>query len=446
MRPSLAPFAPAKSPPGRALHAVFAATLLALLAAAPTTLAQNGLGGAPDGSPTIPTRENFEQTVREAPWSAGSWRFQPWLGLRDAALVSNQVTETDSAALGSERDFTLAVGAGLRAYYPQRKLVFTAQVLPEYVWWQDSEDKRRLNGRYGVALFGFFNRLRFELSSRLVEEQGFFSREVQQLTSTSRLQSRAHFELDLARGISTYAYATSTTIEGNKDDFDVFTSLDRDEEAVGLGLRLQSARGFSARVAVEQSTIRFADLARDLSSDGTEIEVALGLRRRRVDAHLSVRFDELEPTATSSLEPYDNVNGSLQVTYKPNERLDLAAYATRDYSYSVESEYSYISHELQGLRMLLRSRRGAIGLFAATGEDEYEVLLAPSNRLDDVTEMGAQVDFKVRRLLIVGFNVLRRDYDSNDDFYDRDVTSFGMTVQLGEIAERLRFGNDRGAW
>lgn len=442
MRPSLAPHGPKKRPP-----AIFFAALLGLLltAASPSS-AQNTLGGAPDSSPVIPTREDFEKTVKEAPWSAGSWRFQPWLGLRDAALVSNQVTESEGSTPSDERDFTLSVGAGLRAYYPKHKVYFTAHVLPEYVWWQDSEDKRRLNGRYGVALFGFYNRFHFEISSRLIEEQGFFSREVQQLTSTSRLENRLLLELELARGISTYAYATGTTIEGNDDDFALFTLLDREIRAAGIGLRLQTARGWAARVAVQQSTTSFKTQARDLSNDGTQVEVAIGLRRSRVDTYLAVRFDELEPTATSSLEPYDDVNGAFQFAYQPNDRLALVAYASREYGYSIENAFSHSSHELQGVRVQLRSRRGALGFFAAVGEDEYEVFGSLANRLDDVTEMGAQLDFKLRRLLIFGVNVLRRDYDSSFDFYDRDVTSFGLTLQLGELAERLRFGNDSGAW
>jgi hypothetical protein len=47
---------------------------------------------------------------------------------------------------------------------------------------------------------------------------------------------------------------------------------------------------------------------------------------------------------------------------------------------------------------------------------------------------------------VVAATVMRRDYDSSDDLFDRDVTSFGLSVQLGELAERLRFGSDSAAW
>ncbi len=430
------------SPPSRP----FKVALLLAAWAAPLA-AQPSLGGAPDGGPLIPTKETFQTSIDEARWSVGSWRFQPWLGVRDAALVSNQVTtSTGGTEEGSDYDFTIAAGAGIRAYLPKSKLLFTAHALPEYVWWQDDENKRQLNGRYGAALFGYFNRLRFELSGRLIEQQGFFSREVQQLTTTRQLENRAQVEVDLARGISAFAYGTSSSFEGNEDDFAVFRSLDRDDEAVGAGVRLASARGWSAYVSYEENSSDFADIARDLSNDGNKIEVGLGLKRHRIDFRLDLRFEELEPTATSSLVPYSEAGGAFQLLYLPSDRFEIGAYANRNFGYSVDATYSHYITELQGLRARVSSRRGGFGVFAAVGEDEYVAILGGADRLDDVTEVGAQLDIRVRRLFLVGINVLRRDYDSSDDRFDRDVTSFNLSIQLGELADRLRFGSDNSVW
>ncbi len=329
---------------------------------------------------------------------------------------------------------------------PKSKLLFTAHALPEYVWWQDSEDKRHLNGRYGAALFGYFNRLRFELSGRRIEQQGFFSRELEQLTSTRQLVSRLQVEVDLARGITLYSYATATSFEGNEDDFTIFRSLDRDDRALGLGLRLYSPRGWSAHLAFEDNSSDFDDAARDLSNDGTKVEVGLGYQRRRFDARLTLRFEELEPTGASLLVPYSQAGGSFQLLYQPSEKLELAAYGSRTFGYSIDTDYSHYISELYGLRGRLKSKRGGLGVFAGVGQDEFVGLAGDPGRVDDVTEIGAQLDFRLRRLFLLAVNVLRRDYDSNDDFYDRDVTSFGLSVQLGELAERLRVGSDRSAW
>lgn len=420
---------------------------LLLAACAFPAAAQTGLGGAPDGGPRIPTKENFQTSLDEARWSVGSWRFQPWLGVRDASFVSNQVTGgEDGGVEGSEYDFTIAAGAGLRAYLAKSKLIFTAHALPEYVWWQDDESKRHLNGRYGAALFGHFNRLRFELSGRLTEQQGFFSREVQQLTTTRQVETRAQVEVDLARGIAAFGYATGSSSEGNEDDLALFRSLDRDDQAVGIGLRLASARGWSAYLGYEDNSAEFADQARDLSNDGSKVEVGLGLQRRRFDVGLGLRFEELEPTATSSFAPYSEVGGSFQLLYQPNERLEFGTYATRSFGYSVDAAYSHFITEQQGVRARVSSRRGGFGVFASIGEDEYVAIGSGPGRLDDVTELGAQLDIRVRRLFLVGLNVLRRDYDSSDDLFDRDVTSFGLSIQLGELADRLRFGSDSAVW
>lgn len=429
----------------------FLAALSALVWAAPLW-AQGGMGGAPDGGPVIPTKESFEESLREAPWSAGAWRFQPWLGVRDASFVSDQVTSgngptgTGADTSQASHDFTVTAGAGLRAYLPKSKLVFTAHALPEYVWWQDSDDKRHLNGRYGAALFGYFNRLRFELSGRLIEQQGFFSRELQQLTSTRQLISNGQVELDLARGITLFSYANATSIDGNEDDFAVFRSLDRDDRNLGLGLRLFSPRGWTAHLAFEDSSSEFAADARDLSNDGTSVEVGLGYQHRRIDARLTVRFEDIEPTGASALTPYSEAGGGFQLLYQPGERLEMAAYGSRAFEYSIDPQYSHYITEIYGLRGRLKSKRGSFGVFAALGQDEFVALADGAGRLDDVTEIGAQLDFQLRRLFLVAVNVLRRDYDSDLDLYDRNVTSFGLSVQLGELAERLRLGSDRSAW
>ncbi len=427
------------------LPALFTVLTVATFFCAAPLMAQYGQNGAPDGGPVIPTKESFEQSLDEARWSAGGWRFQPWLGLRDASYVTNQVTSSDTGQQG-DRDFTATVGAGLRAYYPAGKLFFTAQVLPEYVWWQNSDDKRHLNGRYGAALFGFYNRLHFELSSRLVDQQKFFSREVQQLTSTSELESRLLVEAELARGIATYGYVKVGSIEGNQNDFAIFQSLDRDSEAVGIGLRLASAHGWTARLGYEQGSTDFAPSARDLSNDTSQIEVALGFERGRIDARLELAFENIEPKGLSAIESFNDVTGSFELLYKANQRLSVAAYASREFSYSVANELSYFTSEVQGIRMQTSSKRGGLGIFAAVGQDQYEALGANPNRQDDVKEFGALLDIRVRRLFLVGVNVLRREYDSSDNLFDRDVTSFGLNIQLGELADRLRLGSDRAIW
>ena len=126
--------------------------------------------------------------------------------------------------------------------------------------------------------------------------------------------------------------------------------------------------------------------------------VGLGYQRRRLDARLDVRFEELEPTGTSVLVPYSEAGGSFQLLYLPGERLEFGAYANRSFGYSVDSQYSHYVGELYGLRARLKSQRGSLGVFAGLGEDEFVALAGGAGRLDDITEVGAQLDFQLTAL------------------------------------------------
>ena len=81
------------------------------------------------------------------------------------------------------RSAPASASAGLRAYIRTGPKVFwAAHVIPEYVWWQDATDRRRLDGRYGAGMFAFWNRLTVEATATREENQGYLSPEVAQLT------------------------------------------------------------------------------------------------------------------------------------------------------------------------------------------------------------------------------------------------------------------------
>ena len=399
--------------------------------------------GIAERTDAIPEKERFDDSINNSRWNLGAVRLSPWIGLRDVSFVSTQTEEgTDS-----EDDFTLTVGAGLRAYLPTGKVIWTAQALPEYVWWDDDEAKRGLNGRFGLGLFGYFNRLRVQLSQRRDELQDFFSPEVQELTTNRVESSRFNVEVEVARRVEAFGSALLRSFTNDEDDRVLFSQLDRDEEVFTLGLRYRTPRGFSAGIAVEDRTTDLDPGARNLSNSGTSELVELGYDGSQLAFRLALAFRDLEADDGSDFGTFDETTGSLEVLWDLSPQATLFTYARRTQGLSVDSGTAFFLAERQGVRFNHARDRARFGIYAEVGEDEFERIDATDvGRIDDTTAFGAEVQLEIGELFRLSLNVLYTDYDSNLDEFDRDVTNFGFGIQLGSLVDRLSLGQAAGGW
>ncbi len=203
--------------------------------------AQFGAQYVPPGTPATfrdrPSKPAFEENIQEAPWKLGKLRLSPWLGLRDGSLV-RAAGDLDRIA---EEDLTLTVGAGLRGYLPAGpKAIVAAHALPEYVWWSDHDAKRGLNGRYGLGMFFFFNRMTLEISHRRLQQQGYFSSEIQDLTSSRNDLSTFSFEVEISPNLLLLGDATRSQVRNVEEENVTFSALDRTEEAGRQSMRPQT--------------------------------------------------------------------------------------------------------------------------------------------------------------------------------------------------------------
>ncbi len=394
----------------------------------------------------IPSKESFDESIQNARWNLGAVHLSPWLGLRDASFVTNRVQGED------ETDFTVTAGAGLRAYSRiGPKVVWSAHALPEYVWWQDLEDKRRLNGRYGLGFFGYFNRFTAELSQRLVTQQAFFSNEVQQLTSTEVETSRLALELAVANSLTVYGFADREDRANKEDEQPVFGQLDRQDDRLAIGVRLETTRGWTFGLGYEDTSTEFAEGSRDLSSSGDAETVLVGYQSPRVGARLDVALRQLEAEEGSEFSGLDETTGRLEVLWATNRRLSVLAYARRDLGYSIAPSSSHSLNERQGLLFQLDLGVGrfgsALGIYGELGEDDYiPVASGDPNRLDDVTVLGAELSVQLRQLLTLSVVVSRTEYESSVAQFDREITTAGLNIRLGSIIRKLGVGQDSGAW
>jgi len=400
----------------------------------------------------IPTREYFDLKMEKAPWRAGPLRLSPWFGLRDAQVVDNLVSA------GGESDFTATAGAGLRAYTRTgSKLTWAAHALPHYTWWDDAEGKRQVGGRYGLGVFGDFNRLRFELSGRLSQSQTFFSSELQELTPERRELSRVAATLELSPRLSLYAGYRLTDFENEEDDDVIFSRLDREEEVLAAGVRYSfpGAR-WGLSLGYEDTTTDFASAARNLSNTGDAITFGVDFTGPRFAARASLAERSLEPEPGSEFGGFDETTGRLDAVWDLSSRSSLLTYAWRGFGFSALGEGSHFTAERYGFNLAVTPGRLNVRLLAELGEDRHEPIAGGggAERTDDVTGYGVSLSLPMGRLVSLTLNAMRTDYDSNFDELDREVTSYGLGLQLGpqleewvgRFTERLRLGDPGGTW
>lgn len=397
--------------------------------------------GATTPSGAIPSQEELEKHLTEARWTFGKFRVSPWAGLRDASLVTTGGTE-------DETDFTLTAGVGLRGYLKTGpKVVWAAHALPEYVWWQDAADKRGLNGRYGAGLFGFWNRLHLELSARRAERQGFFSPELQELTSTRLDTLRLATEWELARRLRLYTTATRVETENQESERFVFSLLDREDERLGAGLRYVNPAGWSVSIGYEESTTDFASGARNLSNTGDAVLVQTAFIGTRFSTALELGLRTLDPEPGSEFVAFDETVGYFETLIGLARDVDLLAYTRRQQLYSIADTQAFFLYERVGARLQLELGDADLGLIAEAGEDDFQPVSAlDPERIDDAFTLGVELAYALRELVSFRLRADYTEYDSNLPVFDRDVLTVGINLELRGIEQSLQIGRAEGIW
>lgn len=406
--------------------------------------AQYTAPGRPIEQGGIPLEEALQDSYEAARWNLGRLRLSPWLGLRDVAFVSNVTERLEGEG---EDDFTTTVGAGLRAYLRTGpKVLWAAQALPEYTWWQDTEAKRRLNGRYGLGVFGYFNRLVFEASARRVETQRIFTPELQQLTSTRQEVLRLAVDFEFVRRFHLVLSNEIRDFENQETENPVFSRLDREHDAAQAMVRYQTPR-FSFGLGFEDGSTTFSDQARRLSNTETATLAEWTYTGPRIEAFLDLSRLSREPEPGSEFQAIEETTGHLDLLFKVGVRTSLLTYARRDLFYSIAAGNSSVLSSRLGARFEISGRRAFIAWFVEQGDDDFGAgasSAAPRN--DDVTAAGLDLGFKFRRLLQLGVRLSNTEYDSNFDPFDREFLTLGATIELGGVLEKLRLGKEGDDW
>jgi hypothetical protein len=377
-------------------------------------------------------REELDREIAAARYHLGPAYVAPWATVRDLAYVRSLITSGQQLP----NDLTATVGAGLRAYLRNGpKAIWTAQVLPEYVWWQKETARRQLNGRYLLGFDGFFNHLTVQVQAGREQRQQIVTPEVPVPVSSRTDGGEVLAELRLSHTLSLFA-VTSLNQESNLVSDDPATGdlrlLDRDEQVERLGVRWRPGPRWTIGLAGERSQTDFTHhgaFDRSNSGDAPVLEV------RFRGSHLSLAAEAADRSLTAQrgaeLVPFHGVTGGASATLGGAEtRATLTFYSSRDLVYSLSLLYPYFTDQRLGV-----SLAGSLGqrtrghLFVEGGHNDYTAFAAPTPRFrEDVTSFGGGLTFELRRQLRLGIEGLRSHYNANLPGRDRSYTTVGTTL------------------
>lgn len=430
---------PSRRPTGRLRSFTLAGAVLALAAVTLPVVAQSSQYTAPGGGVTgePATREQIESQMEAARWRLGPVRVAPWLGLRGLTWDQNVfVDETEETS-----DVTGSAGAGLSAYLPTGPDVFwIAQVMPEYLFWLDLDDRSRWIGRYGFGVLADLNRLRLEADVRRTEQQQVVTveRPEQVVSDTRRGGIAATLELgaafSLAAGWETLELRQERPgDEGRAVDPDAdFRRLDRDETVVRGELRWEPTDALRLVAGAEVTETDFAPGARNLSSTGTSPFARLHLDGNRVQLDARVVRRELEPEPGSELQPTEQTEGRAQLTLTPGWRFTFGLYGSRGITYALDRDYTYLVDERLGVETRAPfGERLSLRAFLETGTADFEPrLAATARRSDDLTAYGADATYRLGEWVFYRAGLHQVTIDSNLPGFDRDYLRVTSSLVL----------------
>lgn len=400
--------------------------------------------GGPESRPET-ARDRLKRELQEVPYKVGPVRVAPLVGLRDMAYVRNLFASNGEI----ESDLTATASAGVRLYLQTgRKVTWIGQVLPEYVWWAEREEARRLNLSYGLETLALFNRLTIDVAASRLEQQRLLTPEIPQLVNAATELARFETELEATSALFPFLTVQLSRQEGLIDEEEdprirLIEQLDREERIVRGGVRWRPHSDWTIGLGVEKSQVDFLKEGLDSSNEGIApvLEVLVDRRRFLVRADLAAR--SLEAREESRFLAFDGLTGSLALSLRPHPSspLEVWIYGNRNLVYSIFVDTAYLEDQRIGTSAGWRiGQRLSLRTFFETGTNEYKTFSPASPpREDDLRSFGGAVRFSVSGALDLSLQAARIEIDSNVPGQDRSYTSGGLTLSLrgGFIGKNL---------
>ena len=393
----------------------------------PGTLAQKPVSAA----------KQIEERALNARWRLGVIRLDPHLVLSDV-VYTNNVYDTSEADATS--DLRATAGVGISSYlFLGPKTIVNGYALAQYNWWKEQDQLRELNGSFGISLFGLFNRLTVQADAGQVEREQLLSSEAEIPVTVRDSRLGVQFEVEARQRVVIFGSVSSQEQRhsGNAEENVpglMLSSLDRDSEAVNLGLEYALGRHWRVGLGFEHTETDFLQTSggRSNTSSGPLIRVRSRWNRLNLDSGAVYRTVDFEGESGSGRST-EEITGNVRLGFQIDDRSSVSLYSGRSILFSAFDDSSFFVGERYGLSAgrQITDRLGLTAFFE-TGKDSFEeVELGSTGRVDDFEVFGASAGFQLtkRVLATLGFNQSERD--STFDEFDRSRTSLVYTIRVG---------------
>lgn len=392
--------------------------------------------GGPEEKPAS-RKQAFDLEVARARYRLGALHLAPWASLHDVAYVRTLLTTGQQLP----SDFTATAGVGFRAYLRNgSKVTWSAEVLPEYVWWQKEADRRRFDGRYRLGFHGFFNRLTVEATAGRTQQLRIVTPEVPVLTSSREDGAEFNTELELTPtfylfGAGAFTDHTYLANETTESSLTTLRLLDRRERLTQGGVRWQPRPDLWVGLGVEGSRVDFARAALPRSNSGTSPLARFRYHSRLLGLEGELAFRSLSARQGSDFIPYHGTTGSVTLTLGDSRHLLGSVYASRSLVYSITPGYAYLQDDRLGVSLREGlGRRFSVRVFGETGANDFTAFTAAfPQRHDNVISFGGGLDFDLGRDFLLGVHALRSRFDPTISGPSRSYTSAGLTFSFGGL-------------
>ncbi len=391
-------------------------------------------------------KEALEKAVEEARWHAGPLRLDPALWISDLSFVDRPAEDLS----GTNSDLTARAGAGLRAYLPVgSKTTVAAYALPEYVWWQERAAERRVNQRFGLGTFTYFNRLAVAITAQRDEDFNYATGEVLQRYTSRNEKLAADVEVPVLRRLTIFAHGEDNSVTSLVDTADdpllasFFAGLDRNDTAYRGGVRYYPSAKLRVGAGVGHSQTDFADGALDRSNSGDFWYVEAGYERPKLLVDLIYQENRLSAAGGSQFSDFDSSTGGLRIEWKPREAFGARIYGARQLAYSllVDSASGYVDERIGAGVDVALGWRLRLDFFGESGSHRYQA--GPDstggNRVDDVASYGINLEVELpwRMNLRLGYMESKITPPSGSGLPGQKVS---------QLLANLGFGLSQGTW
>lgn len=388
--------------------------------------------------------------MASARFRLGPVRLLPFFELYNVGWTNNALVTSE----GTIDDYTASVSAGARLVVPfGQKLFLRGNVAPTYDWYYRTEALRGFGGSYSGELLGLFNRLTVGAGGGYKERISTVSSEVARDVFNTTTSGTAKVELKILERLSLFGGAAVATMRqedptASTPGLSPVSNLDRTETGYRAGLRYAFSSAVSLGLMGEEVRTRFDVNGELQDNDVRGLLLVARYDRERFYLEGTAGVREGKAVMPNEYFPdYRTWTYGYFASYFVTHAFEVQVRGARrpEASLFLDNPYYFETRNAVALR-LAAGRRLSFHVSGELGSNRYvnPVLVTATGeivtRVDDTTSFGGGFEFSVSRVIKVGLTATQERWDSNIDYYDRNLLRItgGLRISADFAREERR--------